>query len=183
MPDKCTTEYDFTLVLHGIDDFDDDTLDALFEAGCDDATVAQRYGRVYVTFSREKESLLKAVISAIMDVQTAGIGATVLRVDNCNLITQAEIARRIGRTRQLIGQYITGERGPGNFPPPACNIDDGNPLWYWCEVAYWLSQNNMITSLDNKEAQTIAAINTFLEIQFLRSIAPETTEEVFAGME
>ena len=61
-------EFDFTLLLNGITDFTDDQVDALFEAGCDDATVAQRHGRVFITFSREAESFTSAVLTAIADI-------------------------------------------------------------------------------------------------------------------
>ena len=169
------TEYDFTLILSGISDFTDGDIDALYEAKCDDATVSQRYGRVYMTFSREAKSMAEAIVSAIEDVKAADIGASVMRVDTCNLITQAEIARRIDRTRQAVSQYITGERGPGGFPPPACNIVEGQPLWYWCEVAYWLFQNDLIKDEENREAQEIAAINAIIDLEYLKIIAPETT--------
>jgi hypothetical protein len=85
---------------------------------------------VFLTFSRTAASLKEAIFSAIGDVRKANIGADVLRVDVCNLVTQADIARKIGRTRQLVHQYITGVRGPGGFPSPACDITDGDPLWY-----------------------------------------------------
>ncbi len=156
-------EYDFTLILSDdISDFTDENIDALYEAGCSDATIAQRYGRIYVTFCRDRESLAAAITSAIEDVRKASVCAGVMRVDSCNLVTQAEIARRMGRPRQAVGQYISGERGPGSFPPPACNIVEGQPLWYWCEVAYWLSQHNMISATANREAQEVAVINTLL---------------------
>lgn len=111
-------DYDFTLVVDGVPELTSDVEDALFEAGCSDSTVGFRTGRMFITFSREGASLKDAVISAIKDVRKANVGATVTRVDQCDLVTQAEIARRIGRTRQLVNQYISGERGPGAFHRP-----------------------------------------------------------------
>lgn len=169
------SEFDFTLILSGICDFTDKQVDRLFEAGCDDATIAQRYGRVYVTFSREAESMVSAIISAIFDIQKADIGASVLRVDTCNLVTQAEIARRLERSRQNVEQYINGTRGPGGFPAPACNITEGKPLYYWCEVAYWACKHQLLSEKDNTDAQEIATLNTILELQHQKVIAPEIT--------
>ena len=170
-------EFDFTLILSGISDVTDDQADSLFASGCDDATIAQRYGRVYMTFSREAETMAQAIISAIEDVRRAGLDdVSVMRVDTCNLVTQAEIARRIDRSRQAVSQYISGERGPGSFPPPACNIVEGQPLWYWCEVAYWLSQNDLIKGNENREAQEIAAINAILELEQYKTFSLEATE-------
>jgi hypothetical protein len=74
-------EYDFALVLTGITDLTPEAENALFEAGCDDATLSVRFGRVFVTFSRTASSLKAAILSAIRDVKTANVGADVLRVE------------------------------------------------------------------------------------------------------
>src|SRR5438128_2847676 len=96
----CEREHDFALVLTGISDLTAEVEDALFKAGCDDATLSIRVGRVYLTFSRTAPTLKDAIFSAIRNVRDAGIGADVLRIDECDLVTQAEIARRINRPRQ-----------------------------------------------------------------------------------
>jgi hypothetical protein len=167
MTSEC--EHDFVLVLEGITDLTTEVEDALFEAGCDDATLSMRAGRAFLTFTRNAPTMKKAILSAIADVQKANIGARVLRVDSCNLVTQAEIARRIDRTRQLVSQYITGVRGPGGFPAPACDITEGAPLWYWCEVAYWLWQNGMVKEEVVRAARDTAAINSALELAYYKS--------------
>lgn len=174
----CEREHDFALVLTGVTEMTSEAEDALFEAGCDDATISVRFGRVFLTFSRTAPSLKDAVLSAIRDVKKAKIGAGVLRVDVCNLVTQADIARKIGRSRQLVHQYITGARGPGGFPAPACAITDGVPLWSWCEVAYWLWQNDMIKEDALREAQEAATINSVLELEYQRRLDPALTEEI-----
>jgi hypothetical protein len=175
---SCEREHEFDLVLTGISDFDEDTMDALFEAGCDDATPSLQYGKVNLAFTRTAPSLKDAILSAIENVRSAGIGADVLQVDECNLVTQAEIGRRSGRSRQVIHQYITGKRGPGGFPPPACQITDGAPLWLWCDVAPWLRQNNMIDEQVMLDAQDIDRINTILSYQHQYQIAPEIVKDL-----
>ena len=108
------------------------------------------------------------------------MGIDVLRVDICNLVTQSEIAKRINRSRQLVFQYITGKRGPGAFPPPVCNISGANdsPLWYWCEVASWLYDNNMIPEEALREARVLALINDVLELNHQKVVQPELTKEI-----
>ena len=66
-------EHDFTLVLEGVRDLE--VNDALFEAGCDDATLSIRSGQAFLTFARRAESLSAAVDSAIRDVAKAKIVA------------------------------------------------------------------------------------------------------------
>jgi hypothetical protein len=181
--EACEREHDFVLVLTGINELTTQTEDALFESGCDDATASVRSGRVYLTFSRCAPSLQDAILSAIRDVRKAKIGADVLRVDDCNLVTQSDIARRIGRSRQLVHQYMSGQRGPGGFPPPACHICEESPLWYWCEVAYWLWQNDMIKEDVCREATQVLVINSVLDLQYQKKVAPELAEGLIRSLE
>ena len=116
--DTSDREYDFALILTGVPELSTAVEDGLFQAGCDDATLSMQYGSLYLEFSRAAPSLKDAILSAIRDVRKAGVGADVWRVDSHDLVSPSEIARRIGRTRQLIHQYITGARGPGGFPAP-----------------------------------------------------------------
>lgn len=168
------SEFDFTLLVDGPDDISEELEDKLFEAGCDDATISVSGGRLSITFARVAESLKEAIVSAIKDVRRADVGV-VNRVDDCSLITQSEIARRIGRSRQMVHQYIKGERGPGGFPKPACSIVDTMPLWYWCEVAYWLEKNSLIDEHELRRAQELAVINSILDLEMQRAIDPGLT--------
>ena len=162
-PQQCEREHDFALIVDGVPELTQEVEDALFEAGCDDATLSIQYGLLYVEFSRSAKSLQDAILTAIRDVQRAGVKAQVLRVDECNLVTASDIARRIDRTRQLVHQYMTGERGPGGFPPPECHLADHKPLWAWCAVSYWLVQNNLLRPEESWNAEVVEAINRALE--------------------
>lgn len=174
----CETEHDFALIVDGVSTLTQDVEDALFNAGCDDATLSMQYGLLYLEFSRAANSLRDAILSAIRDVQSAGIGAVVLRVDECDLVTLAEIARRIGRSRQLVHQYSIGKRGPGRFPPPECHIADHAPLWAWCAVSYWLVQNHLLRPEESWNAEVVEAINNYLERERQRMRHPELLNEI-----
>jgi hypothetical protein len=174
----CLCDHEFVLVLSGVTDLDEHVMDALFEAGCDDATPSLRFGSFYLTFNREASSLREAILSAIRDIMKSDIGARVKYVDDCNLVSQADIARRIKRTRQQVGQYVSGKRGPGNFPGPVCSIAEGHPLWMWCEVSYWLFMNGIISEDVVKESRVVAAINGVLDMLHQREHDPLLVEEV-----
>jgi hypothetical protein len=176
----CDPEHDFILILSDVPALTSEVENALFEAGCDDATVGMHAGRVTLDFTRSAPTLKDAILSAIRDVQMAKIGARIIRVDNCDLVTQAEIARKISRTRQLVHQYINGTRGPGGFPPPACEITDGIPLWQWCEVAYWLGENDMITEDVVRAARDTEMINSILQFLSQQALHPDLMAEVLA---
>ncbi len=159
----CPREFDFALIVGGIDELSPSVMDAMFKAGCDDATLSIQYGLLYVEFSRSAPSLKDAILTAIRDVQASKTSAQVLRVDECNLVTQSDIARRINRSRQLVHQYISGKRGPGGFPPPACHLSDRAPLWPWCAVSYWLVQNSLLRPEESWNAEVVFAINQCLQ--------------------
>lgn len=175
-------EHDFALIATGVDDLSEDLLARIYECGCDDATVSMRHGLVYLEFSRRAPSIEQAILSAIRDVQRADAALRVLRVDECNLVTQAEIARRIGQSRQSVNQYISGARGPGDFPSPACDIDEDNPLYAWCEVSQWFVDNQLLQPEASWNAQVIHAINTSLDAQNQLESHPELVRQIKAAL-
>lgn len=177
-PQACEGEYDFALIVDGVHELTSAVEEALFNSGCDDATLSIQYGLLYVEFSRRAKSLQKAIVTAIHDVQKAGIKARVLRVDECDLVTAAEIARRIKRSRQLVHQYITGQRGPGGFPPPECHLADHAPLWTWCAVSFWLVENNLLRPEESWNAEVVEAINSVLESARRRRRYPKLLDEI-----
>ncbi len=72
-------EHEFTLILAG-DLEDEATLDALFEAGCDDATFGRVNGVDRAHFVRQAPSIDDAARSAIESVESVP-GVRVVRVE------------------------------------------------------------------------------------------------------
>src|ERR1039457_3482898 len=134
-----TETYEFTLLVAGADVQTDEALNALAEASCDDATVGSSGGVQHLDFDREASSYLAAVLSAVDDVETAVPGVRVVRVLPDEYVTLAEIAQRTARTRESGRLLSIGERGPGEFPPPAARGAERNKLWRWAEVASWFA--------------------------------------------
>lgn len=164
-------EFEFTLTLGGVTELTTAVEDAIFEAGCDDSTLLWRWSRLFASFNRSATSLEKAVTSAVQDVLRAKIGATVLSVSPSHLVTQAEIARRIDRTRASVNQLAAGTRGPGGFPAPVAGVDDESPLWRWVEVAAWLNANGMIDEQAVEDAAFLDRINVNLAAEWPRPAA------------
>jgi hypothetical protein len=73
--------HDFTLTLSGADELTAEVADALYEAGCDDASVHSHGATLFATFHREAPSFDEAVASARADVARAGLGLTVIGVE------------------------------------------------------------------------------------------------------
>ncbi|MBA2317620.1 MAG: hypothetical protein H0V93_07560 [Euzebyales bacterium] len=74
------TLFSFTLTIEGADIMSDVAQDALFEAGCEDATFGVSKGVQTGEFDREAAEFSEAVASAIKAVESAVPGARVVEV-------------------------------------------------------------------------------------------------------
>ncbi|MDQ3758293.1 MAG: hypothetical protein M3394_10640 [Actinomycetota bacterium] len=74
------TVFNFTLTVEGADILADEAQDALFDAGCDDATFSESSGVQHGEFDRKAEEFAEAVASAIKAVESAVPGARVVEV-------------------------------------------------------------------------------------------------------
>ena len=72
-------KYDFSLVVSNRVELTESVADALYAAGCDDATPGTCEGILTVDFHREAVSLEEAIRTAIGNVRSAGL--EVARVD------------------------------------------------------------------------------------------------------
>jgi hypothetical protein len=76
------TTYRFILVFAGeYDSLSSELLDALFEAGCDDSHVSLSENVLRIAFDRDAPSFRIALLSAIADVERAGVGLELARVE------------------------------------------------------------------------------------------------------
>ncbi|MGH8895502.1 MAG: helix-turn-helix transcriptional regulator [Egibacteraceae bacterium] len=166
--------YSFTLIVAGADLQTDAAQDALFEAGCDDATFGVSAGVQHAAFDREAPSFFEALRSAIAAVETAVPGARMIRVEPDELVTMSEIADRVGRTRESIRLLVAGERGPGGFPAPASRPTARNPLWRWPQVARWLNEQLGVHIQSDIPWHLVVAVNAAFE---LRRQLPELTDD------
>ena len=130
--------YQFTLIVDGPDLQDQPFMDLLFEAGCDDATVGVSDGVQYVDFDREAGALDDAILSAVDDLETLE-GVEVVRIADAGLASLADVAARVGRTRESVRLLVSGRRGPGGFPRPVTDPRSRYRLWRWSEVAQWFN--------------------------------------------
>jgi hypothetical protein len=160
VPVKAMSRQSFTYIVSGIDAHADDFEDRFFEAGCDDATLALRYGLVAVCFDREAENFTHAVVSAYSDILKTG--AKVERFEPDFLVTQTEIAARAGLTRAAISLYVSGERA-ADFPRPAVRITSTYPLWDWVDVSSWLHKFGNLSATEVVNARIARAVNWFVQ--------------------
>jgi hypothetical protein len=157
------TAHHFTLIVEGPDLQAEDLFDALFEAGCDDALVGRSNGVQYLDFDRDAATLQDAILSAVADVEEVE-GVEVVRLADAGLVSMADIADRVGRTRESIRLLVTGERGPGGFPPPVNDPRSRYRLWRSSEVHHWF-ESSLREGPDHPDDHVRTAINAGLELR------------------
>lgn len=64
--------HEFSVIASGLDPRADDFEARFFDAGCDDALVSFRRGRIVVDFSRKADTVNEAISSAVENVRAAG---------------------------------------------------------------------------------------------------------------
>lgn len=128
----------FMLILN--QPIDEPSSDLLFEAGLDDAAVTAFDGHPALDVDREAITLLDAIASAITQAESVP-GIQVLRVEGEELVSQADIAERTGRSRQAVNHWIKRDADSSGFPEPAYGASTRSPLWRWSDVQAWLEPN------------------------------------------
>ena len=83
--------YQFTLILSGVAEITPDVADALYEATGGGIECNMRNGVAFLEFDRAAASLHDAISSAIRQVEGAGVGARVVRVESSDANTIAKI--------------------------------------------------------------------------------------------
>lgn len=163
--------FQFTLIVEGPDLQEESRVDALFEAGCDDAAVGRSDGVQYVDFDREASTLDSAVLSAVDDLETLD-GVEVVRIADAGLASLADIATRLGRTRESVRLLVSGARGPGGFPAPVTDPRSRYRLWRWSDVECWFADRRG-EEIPASRDRVAAALNAALEFRHhQRSLAP-----------
>ena len=176
---KASSTHHFTLALR-VDALTDELEAKLFEAGCDDAALYQTGTAVFLEFDREAPSREEAIRSALLDVQE-GAKVAVLRVLSNDLVNAAQIAERLGRSRESVRLLVQGERGPGGFPPPAHHVGE-RPLWSWGDVVEWLAANRLEDVQADEANGLIEAVNCALTLVRAEQRLSETSLRYVAGL-
>ncbi len=84
-------EHRFTLILSDVSEITSELADALYAATGGDIELNMRDGVAFLEFDRTSPSLREAVTSAISQVEGAGVGARVVRVESQAANTIAKI--------------------------------------------------------------------------------------------
>jgi hypothetical protein len=132
------TEYEFTLRFRlPVDGSDPEQwIDALAQAGCDDALVGVgQPGRIALDFTREAGSAFDAIVSAVQAVQSAIPGAQLVEASP-DFVGLTDVADLVGCTRQNIRKLMLGNAD--TFP--AAVHEGSQAIWHLRPVLEWFSE-------------------------------------------
>jgi hypothetical protein len=140
-------------------------LDALYEAGCDDATVGVgRRGSIGLEFSREAVSADRAIRSAVAGVQRAIRGAQLLEVKP-DLVNLSDVAELFDVSRQNVRKYAAGEMRTVEVPFPVPCFSGTPSLWHLYEIIVWLTMHTDLRAPKEIIELSFAAYKINLEAQ------------------
>jgi hypothetical protein len=161
-------DYTFTLrFLSPIGDLDDLSIE-LYDR-IDDASLSgpDADGSFLLEFDRRAGSLPRALTTAVTELSKALPEAQILRVEEDDLATMADIAKRAGRTAESVRLLVNGKRGPGGFPPAAGRLDARTRVWRWSDVAEWFEGALREQLPDTEDSSFLQAFNDALELSRL----------------
>lgn len=129
-------EYVFTLKYRLADEnvSQEDMVEHLFAAGCDDATIGiGQPGRIALAFRREAPDACSAICSALGDVKRALASARLVEAGP-DFVGLTDVADLAGVTRQNMRKLMLSHAS--QFPLP---VHEGNPsVWHLSDVLGWL---------------------------------------------
>jgi hypothetical protein len=105
--------------------------------GAFDGLVSMAHGALLITVFLDEDDLIRQARQWLEAVEQR-LNVVVEAVDR-DLVNVADIARRVGRTRQAVQLWVTGKRGPGSFPVPV-GAPGGSRVWAWADVEAWLDR-------------------------------------------
>lgn len=177
-------DYEFTLkfALPNVDADPQTYIDTLMEAGCDDALIGLgTKGRIALDFSREAESAIEAILSAISDVQKAIPRATLIECDP-DFVGVSGIASIFKVSRQAIQKMV--KTFSDTFPAP---VHSGTTqIWYLIKILNWSNAHTQKHTFDGTLLEIASAareVNVYKEISELESPTPKNITRVFPKAE
>lgn len=173
-------DYDFTLKFRLPDPTADPEafLDALADAGCDDALVGigQR-GRIALDFSREAADAFAAVTSAVRGVRKAIPGAELVEASP-DLVGLTDVADLMGCSRQNVRKLMLTHPG---FPPAV--HEGAQALWHLRPVLGWFAetQRRQVDDMLLELADATMTMNLAREARHLPgAVLPKKLQNLFA---
>lgn len=158
-----------TLQISNVDLDDDATLDALAEI--DNVAFGTNGPLTHMTvFIDDENRAVRETLDKAAELADTVGGAQAIQVEP-DLVSQADIASRIGLSRETIRKWVNKESN--KFPLPHSILDSGQQIWRWIDIAEWLHMYKCYTVEDELASSAqIDQINVALNPREVTPIAP-----------
>lgn len=169
-----TKEYDFTLKfsLPNIEADAEAYVEALAEAGCDDAIIGiGQKGKIALQFYREAENAYEAILSAIREIKSVIPSAKLIEATP-DLVGLSEIADIMGVSRQNVRKLMLAHIQ--TFPDPVHT--GSSSIWHLANVLQWFEsrQQKQISNNIKEIAEANMQVNLAKESKKLDTHFRET---------
>lgn len=152
-----------------VEDVPQDVEEALLSDGR--FAVSRRCGRTVI---EGEDSAANVVEAAKAMAEHLRLGGVSVRSVMPELVTMADIHRRVGVSKQAVSKWVNNPRD-NEFPEPYC-FTDSSPLWQWQLVNEWLrTKGHQHDDWDVPTEGEAAQINTWL------SASPDRNGDVARG--
>ena len=131
--------------------------------------------------SRAAKSLKEAIIIAISDVRKSGIGAQVLRVDECDLVTPSKSQGGLAAAGNLSSNTYAANVDPVDFRLPSATYRPRGAVGMVCRQLL-AGAEQLVAPEVGWNAEVVEAINNFLERERQRQRHPKLLEEIQQGL-
>lgn len=173
-------EYEFTLTF-ALPTRDTDPqfyLDALMEAGCDDAIIGVGVsGRIALNFTRHSDSAIDAMTSALENVLSAIPNATLIE-SSPDLVGISDIAAILKVSRQAVQKMVN--KHIMTFPTPVHS--GATQIWHLANVLAWSTTHTNHSPIHHsliEIAEASRQINLAREISDLKGVIPSQITKLF----
>ena len=130
---RTMSDFEYTFIVEPIsEELEDELLD---EFDCLPGT--DHSGRSYITITTPGANAVDAAKNMHMLLLARGIH--VQRAEH-DLVTRSEIADRLQKTRQAVGNWIRGTRQSSTESFPETFNDTAGGVWLWGDVVSWVRQ-------------------------------------------
>jgi hypothetical protein len=135
-------QYKVSLIVDGLR-LEDDSIFEVIARYLSDLIWTEESGRTLATLIVDDNPVLGAVAAANR-IRDRFPHTCIHRVDR-DLVSIADIANRVGVSREAVRLWSVGGRGPGMFPTPTGSVGGGakgaTKVWLWGDVNAWLDNH------------------------------------------
>lgn len=134
--------YHFTVIVRDARSDLSELEDWFYEVGCDDALLCSYKDTIYLEFDREAENAERAINSALENIRSLGFNDLI--VEEQGYSTWAAIAERADYLAQTLSYMLQISMEMVNFHALCYRLASKSTMYFWPEVATWLSKQGKL---------------------------------------